>query len=148
MGTTRGRIIFRCHEIYFEMKAKLNSNGVKRNSRVKTAALELVNAQPAHAVVALKERRLLFGDKWDYAPAPEDSKNYVIAPRHELFINGKFVAPSSGKYFESINPATEQTLTTIAAANADDVDSAVKSADRKSTRLNSSHSSISYAVFC
>ncbi len=57
-----------------------------------------------------------------------DSKNYVIAPQHELFINGKFVAPTSGKYFESINPATEQTLTTIAAANADDVDSAVKAA--------------------
>jgi len=71
---------------------------------------------------------LNFGNKWDFAPAPEDSKNYVIAPQHELFINGKFVAPTSGKYFESINPATEQTLTTIAAANAEDVDSAVKSA--------------------
>ena len=34
----------------------------------------------------------------------------------------------SGKYFESINPATEQTLTTIAAANAEDVNAAVKSA--------------------
>ncbi|HWP89096.1 MAG TPA: aldehyde dehydrogenase family protein, partial [Burkholderiales bacterium] len=33
-----------------------------------------------------------------------------------------------GKYFESVNPATEQTLTTIAAANAADVDSAVKAA--------------------
>ena len=78
----------------------------------------------------LKERRLNFGNKWDYAPAPEDAKNYVIAPRHELFINGKFVAPTSGKYFESINPATEQTLTEIAAANESDVDTAVKSARR------------------
>src|SRR5213075_517357 len=60
----------------------------------------------------------------------EDSKNYVIAPRHELFINGKFVAPRSGKYFPSINPATEQSLTEIAAGNAEDVDSAVKSAPR------------------
>jgi len=71
---------------------------------------------------------LNFGAKWDYAPAPEDSKNYVIAPRHELFINGKFVAPRSKKYFDSINPATEQKLTEIASANAADVDSAVKSA--------------------
>jgi len=78
--------------------------------------------------VPLKERRLNFGNKWDFAPAPEDSKNYVIAPQHELFINGKFVAPTLGKYFESINPATEQTLTTIAAANAEDVNSAVKAA--------------------
>src|SRR5689334_24623513 len=30
----------------------------------------------------------------------------------------------------------------------DDVDGAVEPRDRKSTRLNSSHSSISYAVFC
>src|SRR6478609_7157215 len=85
-------------------------------------------AAPTHAIVPLKERRLNFGNKWDFAPAPEDSKNYIIAPQHELFINGKFVAPTSGKDFESINPATEQTLTTIAAANAEDVDSAVKSA--------------------
>src|SRR6266705_1023177 len=85
-------------------------------------------AATTHAVVPLKERRLNFGNKSDFAPAPEDSKNYVIAPQHELFINGKFVAPKSGKYFESVNPATEQTLTTIAAANEADVDTAVKAA--------------------
>ena len=103
--------------------------------KTKTKAVKLspkrAVAAPAHAaqvIVPLKERRLNFGNKWDYAPAPEDSKNYVIAPQHELFIGGKFVKPTSGKYFESINPATEQTLTTIAAANAEDVDSAVKAA--------------------
>src|ERR1700744_1829645 len=84
----------------------------------------------APTVVPLAERRLNFGGKWDYAPAPEDSKSYIIAPRHELFINGKFVAPASGKYFESVNPATEQTLTEIAAANELDVDTAVKAARR------------------
>jgi aldehyde dehydrogenase (NAD+) len=100
--------------------------------KTKTKAVKLsvkrAVAAPTHAVVPLKERRLNFGNKWDYAPAPEDSKNYVIAPQHELFIGGKFVKPTSGKYFESVNPATEQTLTTIAAANAEDVDSAVKAA--------------------
>jgi len=99
---------------------------------MKTKAVKLspkrAVAAPPHAVVPLKERRLNFGSKWDYAPAPEDSKNYVIAPQHELFINGKFVKPTSGKYFESVNPATEQTLTRISAANAKDVDSAVKAA--------------------
>jgi aldehyde dehydrogenase (NAD+) len=104
---------------------------LKKSSRGKTAGLELVSANGGHAaVVPLKERRLNFGAKWDYAPAPEDSKNYVIAPRHELFINGKFVAPRSRKYFDSVNPATEQKLTEIAAGNAADVDSAVKSARR------------------
>src|SRR5215510_7146667 len=104
--------------------------------KTKSRAIQKISSKRAvavvasHPVVPLKERRLTFGDKWDYAPAPEDSKNYVIAPRHELFINGKFVAPSSGKYFPSINPATEQQLTEIAAANARDVDKAVKSARR------------------
>ncbi|MGC3960430.1 MAG: aldehyde dehydrogenase family protein [Verrucomicrobiota bacterium] len=98
-----------------------------KSKAVKLSAKRAV-AAPTHAVVPLKERRLNFGNKWDYAPAPEDSKNYVIAPQHELFIGGKFVKPASGKYFESVNPATEQTLTTIAAANAEDVDSAVKAA--------------------
>jgi aldehyde dehydrogenase (NAD+) len=96
---------------------------------VKLTAKRVV-AAANHAVVPLKDRKLNFGGKWDFAPAPEDSKAYVIAPQHELFINGKFVAPKSGKYFESINPATEQTLTTIAAANEADVDTAVKSARR------------------
>ena len=94
-------------------------------SRAKTQA---ATATPVHPIVPLKDRRLNFGNKWDFAPAPEDSKNYVIAPQHELFINGKFVAPRSGKYFPSINPATEQQLTTIAAADEADVDSAVKAA--------------------
>ena len=100
--------------------------------KTKTKAVKLSTKRAVtastHAGVPLKERRLNYGNKWDFAPAPEDSKNYVIAPQHELFINGKFVKPASGIYFESINPATEQTLTTIAAANTEDVDLAVKSA--------------------
>ena len=84
-----------------------------------------------HAVVPLRERRLTFGGKWDYAPAPEESKNYVIAPRHELFINGKFVPPpSTARYFPSLNPATEEKLTDIALAGEADVDRAVKAARR------------------
>ena len=79
-------------------------------------------------VVPLRERRLSFDGKWDYAPAPEDSKSYVIAPRHELFIGGKMVRPHSGKYFASINPATEEKLTEIASGDVADVDKAVRAA--------------------
>jgi aldehyde dehydrogenase (NAD+) len=81
-----------------------------------------------HAVVPLKERRLNFGARWDYAPAPEDYKYIQVAPRHELFIGGKFTAPSTGKYFDSINPATEEKLTEIALGADADVDRAVKAA--------------------
>ena len=71
-----------------------------------------------------------FGDKWEYAPAPEDHKHIPIAPRHQLFINGRFVAPRSGKWFDSINPATEEKLTEIAEADGRDVDAAVQAARR------------------
>jgi len=96
----------------------------------KVSAKRAVVKAAVHApvVVPLKNRALNFGNKWDYAPAPEDFKYIQVAPRHELFINGKFVAPKSGKYFESINPATEQKLTEIAAADESDVNTAVQAA--------------------
>ena len=97
---------------------------------VKLSAKRVVAAISSHPIVPLRERKLNFGDKWNYAPAPEDSKNYLIAPRHELFIGGKFVRPHSQKYFPSINPATEEKLTEISFADATDVDKAVKSARR------------------
>ena len=90
------------------------------------ASVRVVAPTPKH--VPAKDRRLNFGSKWDYAPAPEDFKYIPIAPRHELFIAGKFVAPHSGKYFPSINPATEEQLTEIAAADETDVDRAVQAA--------------------
>jgi aldehyde dehydrogenase (NAD+) len=99
-------------------------------TKLKPAAKRTIATVSSHSIVPLRERKLNFGDKWNYAPAPEDSKNYVIAPRHELFIGGKFVKPHSQKYFPSINPATEEKLTEISFADATDVDSAVKSARR------------------
>jgi len=47
-----------------------------------------------------------------------------------LFIGGKFVAPKSGEYFDSVNPATEEKLAEISCANEKDVDLAVKAARR------------------
>jgi len=46
----------------------------------------------------------------------------------DAYIDGKFVPSISGERFITVNPADGQTLTTIAACNAKDVDIAVKSA--------------------
>src|SRR5882757_5037299 len=72
---------------------------------------------------------LIFGDLWEYDPAPETAEPR-IKPRYDLFINGEFVAPKSGKYFDSINPANEQKLAEIALAGRDDVDAAYQAAQR------------------
>jgi len=72
--------------------------------------------------------KLKFNSGWGYAPAPESTSHIKLKDHYDLFINGKFVKPSSGKYFETINPATEAKLSEVAEANAADVDKAVKSA--------------------
>ncbi len=65
---------------------------------------------------------------WKYAPAPEATDHIRLQKQYELFINGKFVKPGSGKYFDTINPATEEKIASIAEANEKDVDTAVKAA--------------------
>src|SRR5665213_2606730 len=45
-----------------------------------------------------------------------------------LLIGGKWVAPKSGKTFETINPATEEVLALVAEGDKADVDEAVKAA--------------------
>jgi len=76
---------------------------------------------------AKPEVKLNFSTDWSYAPAPESVKP-EIKPRYDLFINGKFTPPVKGKYFDTINPATEKKLSEVAAASAEDVDLAVKAA--------------------
>jgi aldehyde dehydrogenase (NAD+) len=72
--------------------------------------------------------KLKFDSARKLSPAPESASAAKINDRYNLFINGEFVKPSSGKYFDTINPANEKKLSEIADANAADVDSAVKAA--------------------
>lgn len=72
--------------------------------------------------------KLAFNDGWQYAPAPESTDHIRIDEQYGLFINGEFVEPESGRYFETINPATEQTLSSVALASDADVDRAVRAA--------------------
>lgn len=72
---------------------------------------------------------LKFGSAFDYAPAPETTP-VSMRKKYELFIDGKFVPPKAGKYFQSVNPATGKRHARIANGDAGDVDAAVKSARR------------------
>jgi len=66
--------------------------------------------------------------KLEYAAAPESKSSAKINSKYDLFINGKFEKPESKKYFDTINPATEEKIATIAEANQTDVNKAVKAA--------------------
>ena len=72
-------------------------------------------------------RELLFGDLWEFDPAPETA-DPNIAPRYQLFINGKFTAPKSKKYFDSISPRNEAKVSEIALAGDSDVNAAFEAA--------------------
>ncbi|VAV84855.1 Aldehyde dehydrogenase, partial [hydrothermal vent metagenome] len=50
--------------------------------------------------------------------------------KFNLFINGKWVAPSSKEYFDSINPSTKEKLAQISEANEADVNKAVAAAKK------------------
>lgn len=71
----------------------------------------------------------------EYGPAPESDKESVAFleahnRKFQLYINGKWTKPSSGAYFDTINPATQQHLAQIAEADDKDVDNAVKAAKK------------------
>ena len=72
--------------------------------------------------------KLKFDSARNLAPAPESKSAAKINERYDLFINGKFEKPLSKKYFDTINPATEEKLAEVADANAADVNRAVEAA--------------------
>ncbi|MBH08896.1 MAG: betaine-aldehyde dehydrogenase [Candidatus Marinimicrobia bacterium] len=72
---------------------------------------------------------------WEYKPALESTDHIRLKDQYDLFINGKFVPSTSGKYFDSINPATEEKIARIAEANKADVNKAVKSARTAYTKI-------------
>src|SRR5450759_1957253 len=86
-------------------------------------------ARAAHRTNGRPRPELIFGDLWEFDPSPETA-DPKLKPRYDLFIGGKFVPPASGKYFDSINPATEEVLAQIALANQADIDAAYQAAHK------------------
>jgi len=69
----------------------------------------------------------------EYGPAPEDPREAVAwldvhQRRFGHFINGDWLAPATGSYFETADPSTGEKLATVAQGSAEDVDRAVKAA--------------------
>jgi aldehyde dehydrogenase (NAD+) len=66
--------------------------------------------------------------EWEYVPSLEGTSHVQLNKQYDLFIGGKFVKPHSGKYFDTVNPATGEVIASIAQADETDVDKAVKAA--------------------
>ncbi|MGH2928656.1 MAG: aldehyde dehydrogenase family protein, partial [Solirubrobacteraceae bacterium] len=65
---------------------------------------------------------------FEYAPAPESRDIVQLAEQYGLFVRGEFRPAASGRTFPTIDPATEEPLTSVAEADEDDVDQAVAAA--------------------
>lgn len=74
------------------------------------------------------EPTLDFEPSWGYAPAPESTSHVQIRETYGHFINGAFVEPEEGNYFDTINPATNKKLASVAEGSKADVEKAVASA--------------------
>ena len=69
----------------------------------------------------------------EYGPAPEEAKEALSWLDHHQrrfghFIRGTWVAPSTGKYFDTADPSTGEKLASVAEGSAADIDTAVKAA--------------------
>jgi aldehyde dehydrogenase (NAD+) len=69
----------------------------------------------------------------EYGPAPEDAKEALNwldqhGRRFGHFINGTWIGPSAGKYFDTVDPSTGEMLASVAQGSAADVDAAIKAA--------------------
>jgi len=93
----------------------------------KSALVTRGTALATRAGKSLRPHVNLDADAWPYAAAPESVK-VNIKPRYGHFINGQFVPSASGATITTINPASEQVLSTIARGGAADVDAAVRAA--------------------
>ena len=72
--------------------------------------------------------KIKLNKSWKYTAAPENTTHIQLKKKYDLFIGGDFVKPQSKKYFNTVNPATDEVISNIAEANKKDVDKAVKSA--------------------
>jgi aldehyde dehydrogenase (NAD+) len=69
----------------------------------------------------------------EYGPAPEDAKEALTWLDHHKrrfghFINGTWLQPTAGEYFDTTDPSTGEKLASVAQGSAADVDDAVRAA--------------------
>jgi len=69
-----------------------------------------------------------FKASWTYDTAPESIDHIHIKKQYELYIDGQFTKPIKGKYFDTINPANNKKIASVAEATSHDIDKAVKAA--------------------
>ena len=71
----------------------------------------------------------------DYVASRESTEVVSIDESYDLWIDGQPTPPAANRYFPSVNPATEDTLSRVAEAGGEDVDRAVAAARKAYTGI-------------
>jgi len=98
-------------------KPKLNrsrSRPKPKKSRAVAVARLAHAADAERKVTPLKARRLAFGDKWEYAAAPESFEHLKIPARHELWVSTTGKLPTMPGFPQGAGMRGEHYLTAIA----------------------------------
>lgn len=98
-------------------------------SKGKPLQRQTVTGNGSHIPSSEKKKAVL----WEYSSSPESKEHINIKSRYELFINGKW--QKTKKYFDTVNPATEEKLSETAYASEDDINRAVLAAERAYTNV-------------
>ena len=69
-----------------------------------------------------------FKASWTYDEAPESTDHIQIKKQYDLYIDGQFIKPIKGQYFDTINPSNNKKIASVAEASVEDVDLAVNAA--------------------
>ena len=75
-----------------------------------------------------QKNNLKFDTDWQYDPAPESPELAKLNDSYDLFIDGKFVKPTGGQYFDTTSPSSHKTLAKVAEGDKRDVAKAVTAA--------------------
>ena len=75
-----------------------------------------------------QKNNLKFDTDWQYDPAPESPELAKLNDSYDLFIDGKFVKPTGGKYFDTTSPSSHKALAKVAEADKRDIAKAVTAA--------------------
>lgn len=70
----------------------------------------------------------MFKAAWTYNEAPESTDHIQLKKKYDLYIDGKFTKPVNGKYFDTIDPSTNEKIASVAEATSEDIDKAVEAA--------------------
>ncbi|MDO9274638.1 MAG: aldehyde dehydrogenase family protein [Lutibacter sp.] len=75
-----------------------------------------------------KSENNMFKAAWTYNEAPESTDHIQLKKKYDLYIDGKFTKPVNGKYFDTIDPSTNEKIASVAEATSEDIDKAVEAA--------------------